>query len=233
MRRPALAALAVVLLGCDKPSPDAAASASAPITASAPPPPTAAAAPAPAPPDLDVAAQQRALKCGDTRSGACGVLAKMATCTAWNPIVPSGDGRWLGHGFLVEGAKTTAEITLLRARRVPTSEVGPGQLGVRISVTDLPKQEGAPFDQADRAIRAYERTDVPPRSSLTLDYIKRRTDWPESAAVATAGGQVYALSANGIYLCQGASRSLLLLQRATSRGLSADGLYAELWLTSW
>jgi hypothetical protein len=190
--------------------------------------------PAPAPPDLDVSAQQRTLKCGDTKSGACGVLAKMAICGAWNPVVPSGDGRWIGRGWLIEGAKTTDQITVARARRVPTSEVGPGQLGVRIAVAELPRQEGAAFDQADRAIRAYERADVPPRSSPTLEYLKRRTDWSEASALVTAsGGHVYALTTNGTYLCQGPSRSLLVFERAGTRGAGADGLYAELWPTSW
>jgi hypothetical protein len=223
------AVLALALAACDPPAP--ASDASAPTTtAAAPPAASAAATPAPTPPDLDVAAQQRALKCGgDTKSGACGVVARMASCTPWNAIVPSGDGRWLGRGWLVEGTKTTEQITLVRARRVPTSEVGAGQLGARIAVTDLPKQEGAAFEQAERAIRAYERADVPPRSSPTLDYVKQRSEWPEFAALRTAGGQVYALTANGTYLCQGPNRALLVVQR----GAGGDGLYAELWPTTW
>jgi hypothetical protein len=226
------AALALAVTGCDRaaPAPDASAPAA---TQSASTPSTAAAEPASAPPDLDVAAQQRALKCGgDTKSSACGVLARMASCTSWNPIVPSGDGRWLGRGWLVEGAKTTDQITLVRARRVPTSEVGPGQLGARIAVADLPKEEGAAFEQAERAIRAYERADVPPRSSPTIDYLKQRSVWPEAASLRTAGGQVYALTANGTYLCQGPNRALLVMQRGAARG-TGDGLYAELWPTSW
>jgi hypothetical protein len=228
MRRPLLAAVAVALAACDAPSAAPAASASA-----APPPPPAASAPAaPPPPDLDVGALQKALKCGgDAKSGACGVLAKMASCTAWDPIVPSGDGRWLGHGWLVEGAATTDQLTVMRARRVPTGEVGPGQIGVRIAVADLPKQEGDAFEHADRALRAFERQDVPPKSSPTLEYLKKRTEWPEASAMRTTGGQVYALTQNGTYLCQGPRRTVLVAQRGASHG--GDGLYAELWPTSW
>jgi hypothetical protein len=234
MPRPALAALGLALLGCDNSAPAPAASASA--AAQAAPPPAATTAPAaaaPAPPDLDVAAQQKALKCAaDAKSGLCGVLARMGSCSAWNPIVPSGDGRWLGRGWLVEGAKTTDQFTLVRARRVPTGEVGPGQIGVRISITDLPKQEGAAWEQADRAIRRYERADVPQHGSPTIEYVKQRTDWPETFAMRTAGGQVYALTPGGAYLCQ-SNRALLVVQRAASGGASGDGLYAELWPTSW
>lgn len=233
MRRPALAVLALALAACDNPAPAPAASASA---AAAPPPPATAAAPAvPTPPDLDIAAQQKAMKCAsDAKSGLCGVLARMASCAVWNPVVPSGDGRWLGRGWLVEGAKTTEQVTVVRARRVPTAEVGPGQLGVRVAIADLPKQEGPAFEQADRAIRAFERADVPPKSNPTLEYLKQRTDWPESAAMRTAGGQqVYALTQGGAYLCQGPTRSLLLVQRAASGGAGGDGVYAEVWPVSW
>jgi len=238
MRRPALAALVLALSACDSAAPTASAKASGSSAAASPLPtqaPLTEAPPAaPAPPDLDLPAAQKALKCGgDARSGACGVLAKMARCAAWNPVVPSGDGRWLGHGWLVESGKTTDQVTLVRARRVPTGEVAPGQLGVRIAVTDLPRQEGPAFDQADRAIRAFERADVPPRSSPTLEYVKQRTDWPEAYAARTVSGQIYALTQNGTYLCQGPGRSLLVAQRSTAQGTSADGLYAELWPTSW
>lgn len=228
MRRPLLVAFALALAACDAPSAAPAASAS---VAPLPPPPPAAPA-APAPPDLEVAPLQKALKCGgDAKSGPCGVLAKMATCAAWDPVVPSGDGRWLGHGWVVEGAATTDQITVMRARRVPTSDVGPGQLGVRISVADLPKEEGEAFTQADRALRAFERQDVAPKSSPTLEYLRRRTDWPEAFAVSTVGKQVYALTQSGTYLCQGPRRTVLVAQRGASRG--GDGLYAELWPTSW
>jgi hypothetical protein len=235
MHRPALALLGLALLGCeDKPAPAPAASASS-ARAEAPPAATPAqAAAAPAPPDLDLAAQQKALKCAtDAKSGLCGVLARMGSCSAWNPVVPSGDGRWLGRGWLVEGAKTTDQFTLVRARRVPTGEVGPGQIGVRISITDLPKQEGAAWEQADRAIRAYERADVPQHGNPTIDYVKQRKDWPETFAMRTTGGQVYALTPGGAYLCQGPNRALLVVQRAATGGASGDGLYAELWPTSW
>jgi hypothetical protein len=230
MRRASIL-VALLLAGCDTPAPGAAASASA---ATAAPAPTTEASPAAAPPDLDVAAQQRALKCGgEGKAGACGVLARMGSCTAWSPVVPSGDGRWVGRGWVVEGGKTTDQFTLVRARRVPSNEVGPGLLPVRISVTDLPKSEGAAWEHAERAIRAFERADVPSRGSPTPEYVKSRTDWPEVNALRTTGGNVYAMSTGGTYLCQGPNRALLVVQRASAAGAGGDGTYAELWPTSW
>lgn len=232
MRHLVLLALGLALVACDPPAvaPDAASSAS-----SAPPPPAPSAAePAPPPPnDLDVAALQKALKCGGAGAGACAVLAKIASCKGWEPVVPSGDGRWLGRGHVVEGAKTTDQFTLLRSRRVPTAEIGPGQLPVRISVTELPKAEGAAFDQADKTIRTFERQDAPARNNPTLEYVKKRSDWPEASAMRTAGGQVYVIEKEGTYVCQGAKKQLYVVQRASSKASSGDGLYAELWPTSW
>jgi hypothetical protein len=236
MRRPALASLAIAIAipACDNPAPPPPAASAAPTAAATAPSATAAAEALPPTPDLDVPSLQKALKCGgDAKSGACGILAKAASCKPFDPMVPSGDGRWLGRGYLVEGAKVTEQFTVVRARRVPTSEVGPGQLGVKIAVADIPKQEGLAFDQADRAIRAFERADIPGKSHPTMEYVKARTDWPERAAVRTAGGQVFAVGENGTYLCQGASRTVLVVQRAASRGASGDGLYAEVWPTSW
>ncbi len=61
---------------------------------------------------------------------------------------------------------------------------------------------------------------------------KKRTDWPETSALRTAGGQVYVLSEAGTYLCQSGTR-LLVVQRGATRGSNADGLYAELFATTW
>src|SRR5690242_7523796 len=119
MRRllPALVFANVLLLGCDPPassggaasaSPSAAAPPSASVAAAPPP----SAAPAPPPENLNVAELQKALKCAnDAKSGPCGVLAKFASCSGWSGVSPSGDGRWFGHGYVVEGSKTSDQIT--------------------------------------------------------------------------------------------------------------------------
>jgi|HubBroStandDraft_6_1064221.scaffolds.fasta_scaffold69191_2 hypothetical protein len=237
MSRPLLALAVIALSACDQPAGVASSASAAPVTSVAPAAPSPAPAPAAAPPapdDLDTASVLKNLKCGgDTKTGPCGVVARVSKCTAWEPIVPSGDGRWLGRGWSVDGAKTTDQITVVRARRVPMGEVGAGQIGAKVAIAELPKQEGPAYEQAERTIRAYERKDVPPKSSPTVEYVKQRADWPESFAMRTAGGQVYALTQNGTYMCQGPNHELLVVQRGATHGASADGLYAELWATSW
>ena len=96
----------------------------------------------------------------------------------------------------------------------------PARSGSKVAIAELPKQEGPAFEQAERTIRAYERKDVPPKSSPTVEYVKQRTDWPESFAMRTTGGQVYALTQGGTYLCQGPSHELLVVQRGATHGAS-------------
>src|SRR6185295_11159795 len=98
--------------------------------------------------------------------------------------------RWIARGVVVEGQKTTDQFTVMRARRVPTVEVAPGQLGVKIGIGELTKDAGVAYDQADRTIRAFERSDTPGKVTGTLDYMKQRTDWTEMYAQRSAGGQV-------------------------------------------
>ena len=188
----------------------------------------------PPPDDLDVAAVQKALKCAtDAKSGACGVLAKYTACTPWSAVSPSGDARYLGRGTLVEGAKSTETVVVLRSKRVPLNEVGPGQLGVKIGLGEITKEDGSPFDQSGQAIRSFERSDAPGKANAAIEYVKQRTQWVEAFANKTAGGQVYAIMKAGTFLCQGPRQSVLMVQKAGSRTSSGDGLYAELWAASW
>lgn len=240
MTRAALVLLVTLLpaatLSCDKPAGgDAAASSAAPTASASPTPTQASPDPPPRPPDdLDIATIKKALKCpAEPKSGPCKVLASFAACKEWNAVSPAGDSRYLGRAYIVEGAKTSEQITVVRSKRVPTSEIAAGQLPVKIAITDIPKEEGAAFDQAERAIRAFERNDVPPRSNPTLEYIKKRSEWSDSHASRTVSGQVFVSTAGGAYLCQGPRQQLVVVQRSGKAGADADGLFAELWATSW
>jgi hypothetical protein len=230
----------VLAAGCDSKPGESGAAATGGSTAtatatSAASPPQAAVDPAPpAPADLDVASLQKTLACGGAaKTGPCAVLAGFATCKAWSAEPPSGDGRWLGRGYEVEGKKTTEQVTVLRARRVPTSEVGAGQLPVRIALGSIDKSEGSPFTEADKAIRALERSDVPPKGNAAIEHLKQMTQWSEAFATRTVGSQVYGLSQGGLFVCEGPKRELYVVRRAATRTGTGDGLYAILWGATW
>ena len=222
--------------GCDPPAPPPPtppadgpkASTVAPTESAAPPP-----APA-APDDLDVPGLQKALRCSAAeKTGACGVLTAIAApCAPWDAVVPSGDGRWMGRGHLVQQGKSAPQLTLVRALRLPLTEVGPGQLPVKIGVAELTRDEPS-YGQALRAIRAFELGDVPARGNTGVEFVKQRAEWSDAFATKTVGGQVFALSQGGTFLCQGAKRQLLFVQRDGSRTDKGDGIYAELWPATW
>jgi len=228
----------VVVAACDKSPGDSAgepaSSASPPPSAAAPAAPTATQAPLAAPDDLEVGALQKALKCAaDAKSGPCAVLAAFGSCVPWDAVTPSGDGRWLGKGYRVENGKARDEVTIVRSRRVPLNEVGPGQLPAKFGIADIVKEDGSAFTQADKAIRALARSDVAPRSNPAIEHLKKRESWPEGFTMKTAGGQVYVAAEGGTFVCQGPKQVLYLVQRAATRGGQGDGLYAELYAVTW
>jgi hypothetical protein len=232
--RIARVACCLVLCACGDEAARARASASARASTSAPASATGAdEPPAPPPGDLDPGPLRKALKCeSGATSGPCGVLDKLSTCKPWSAVAPSGEGRWLGQGHVVERGKAARQVTVMRARRVPTSEVASGQLPTKIALDQIEKKEGVAYEMADRAIRILERQDVAPRFNATLDHMKTRTEWTESFAARTAGGHVYIASHGGGFACEGEKRQILLVRRADQRA-TGDGLYAELWPTSW
>lgn len=210
-------------------------SAAVTTAATAPSSSPAAADPAPpAPADLDVAGLQKTLACAaNAKSGPCSVLAGFAACKAWSAEVPSGDGRWLGRGYEVDGKTTTDQVAVLRLRRVPSSEVGPGQLPARLALGVIAKEEGSPFTEADKAIRALERSDVPQRGNAAMEHLKKMSQWSEAFVTRTVGGQVYGLSHGGLYVCEGPKRELHVVRRASTRTGAGDGFYATLWGATW
>lgn len=138
----------------------------------------------------------------------------------------------MGHGYVVKKGKFEEELTLFRTRRVPSSEVGPGQLPVKLGLTYLPSEHNA-HATAARAIRQFARHDVPPRKNPAVTYTNELKDWPEFSAIHTESKHVYMVFEGGAFLCTGAKQQLVLIKRAATRGSVGDGLYAELWATSW
>jgi hypothetical protein len=225
-------------VGCDPGPGDggapSATAASAAASAAATPMPSSAEPLPPPPADLDIAAQQKMLACAaSAKSGPCGVLAAMGSCKPWSAEAPSGDGRWIGRGFEVDSKKTTEQVTVLRLRRAPTGEVGPGQLPARVAISMIGKDEGSAYGEADKAIRALERSDTPHKGNAALSHLKAMTQWSEVFATRTVGGHVYGLAHGGLFICEGPKRELLVVRRGSTRTGAGDGLYATLWAVTW
>ena len=190
----------------------------------------------PPPPDaLDVAGLQKALKCGGAGHGPCNVLAEFKNCKKWSPITDSGDGRWVGMANIVKNGAFTEELMLLRSKRVNVTDVGPGQLNVKIAMTTISNSYPAEQRHARKALEAYKRGDVPTATNQGVVYIKKRTDWPGDAfSVQAKANQIYVADQAGAYLCQMATdQRLLVVRKSNTRAHAADGVYAVFYPVSW
>jgi hypothetical protein len=194
--------------------------------------PTATAAPQ-MPEALEVEALTTALNCTKAAHGPCSVLLEFSDCVAWSPVTSSGDGRWMGHGSVVKNGAFTDEVTLLRTRRVPTAEVGPGQLGAKIAIQALPDDRSLELEEAKRAITAYSRGDVPKPSNAGVGYLKELETWSEGFSTQAKNNQVYSANQGGAWLCAKQDQRLLLVRLASSREHKADGVYATLYPVTW
>ena len=188
----------------------------------------------PTPEPLDVASLQKALKCSaKSEGGPCRVLNDFKACQPQKMLTPSGDGRWMGYGYVVRAGAFTDEFTLLRSRAVPSAEVGKTQIAAKIGLARIPEEEEVVHRQAEKSVAALARNDVPKVGNAAITYIKELKEWSEAYAVNAQDNQVYAAAADGFYLCAVSGQRLLLVQRVTSSKSQGDGLYAELWPVSW
>ena len=216
----------------DSPKPGAT-TPSASVATPTPPASASAAAAVPTPEPLDVAALDKALKCGGKGHGPCSVLQDFHDCVEWSPVTSGGDARWLGEGYAVQSGAFVDQLTLLRSKRVPSSEVGAGQLPVRIGTATIPDDMAAERNHAEKAIKAFKRGDVARKGNQALDYVKNRQDWPAAFAMKSKDNQVYVAVEGGLYLCALKDQRLLLVKASNNRQHPADGLYATLWPVSW
>jgi hypothetical protein len=165
-------------------------------------------------------------------AGPCKVLVAMEKCDDWSAVAPSGDGRWMGHGWQATGTATVNQVAILRSRTVPAADVKPWQLPVKIAIAVV--GNGPAFAQADVALNAYaHHAPVPPKNAA-VELVKQKSDWTdESVAAKTMGSMVETFSDHPTYICQGEDHRIELVQQSSADiGLKSDGLYAELWPVS-
>jgi hypothetical protein len=236
-RRSALALSLVALSalgGCNEKNPAGAASATATATTSAPAPKPKPTEKPPEPEALKVDQLKKDLSCAaDAKEGPCGVLNAFTDCVAWTGQTEGGDGRWIGIGYDRAGGKTTEEVTLVRSLRVPLDQVGPGQLGAKLSVSRIPDDEPVLLKEGKRAAKALFRGDVPKPQNPAMKYVNNRKDWSEAFAYQAKENQVFAQGGGGTYFCNLKDQRLILVKLSNAREKKGDGLYAQLRPTKW
>jgi hypothetical protein len=230
---PLVATFCLALAACEKgPSPiPPAASASA---LGAPLPAQSASAPVvrAAPPDLDVEALRQRLGCSAGKAKhACSILAEFAQAGRWSGETPSGEGRWLGDAYTLAKESEKREIVILVAKRAGTSQIGPSDLPIRVTLGSLP---GSTWRDAAKLIRALASSSNVSKSNPAVKYVRDFSSPTDRGAVASAGTSVRLIAEESVYLRQGSGRKVLMVRLANGpSAASGDGTYAELWSTTW
>jgi hypothetical protein len=225
-------AVSIVVLtiatGCDKPAPPMREAAPvAPSTSEATMP-----APPPVPPDIDITPISKQLKCGGSvHKDVCRVLDEFAKAERWKVQMPSGEGRWIGTAYQLEKGADKTELLLLSARVVPTNQTSPGDLPLRVGTGPVPddvRTAGA------KLASALSRGDTVPRNNPALAFSKTWVSGHEYAVLPTTGPSVRLVAERETYLRQGAAQKIILVQpRQGADSTAGDGMYAEVWPTSW
>jgi len=230
-RTPLMVLAALLLVGCTE---ESARQRGVPSSAATSPPPPAQsvpAAPRPAPADLSVDALSRELGCGKSKaSEPCRILGEFATATRWAPKLPSGEGRWVGNATIRDKGKEKSEIFMLFAKNVPTSQVSPGDLALKVGYGTIAEELR---DHAAKMIRALARGDTPNRRNQARATIESFVPQVIRGAVATEAASVQLISEEQVYLRQVGRRVLVVMPNRQVSAAAGDGTYAELWVATW
>ena len=227
--------ISVVLIavsGCDKSDSLKKTRASTAASSQVEPLPSAALVAPPAPQDMDVAALEKDLNCAKTGpKQACRIIKDFSQAQRFTAHTPSGEGRWVGHAFVVaKGVETERELVLW-AKVVPTSQVGPGDLAIKVGCDFFPDDLKS---HAEKLVRTLGRGDPPSPKNQAFPFAKAFIPAKQRVIVNTAGQSVHVTAEESIYLRAKAPRSVFIVNPSTSREAApGDGMYAELWLADW
>ena len=218
--------------GCDKSESKKPSSSLAATAAAAEPLPSVAPIAPPAPQDIDAASLEKELNCAKTGpKQACRILKEFASAQRFTARTPSGEGRWIGHSFTVEKGVESERQLILWAKTVPTSQVGPGDLAVKVGFDFFPDELKS---HAEKLVRTLGRGDPPSPKNQAFPYAKAYTPTKQRVIVNTAGPSVHVTAEESIYIRAKAPRFVYIVNPASSReSATGDGLYAELWLADW
>jgi hypothetical protein len=205
--------------------------------------PEAAAEPTPSPPDLDLAALRSKLGCAVQKGkkpqkggkGSCRLLEGFESAKRWDGRTPSGVGKYIGRGFHVLKGVETEEMFVLRVKTVPTAEVGPGEMPIKVGFDPLPDEHKL---HGNKLVIALASGGVAGKRNQTLPYVEayepKKKEW---GAVTTKGASVELfgeLSDDDIFVRKEGTKKLYFLRVAKGRtAADGDGTYAEFYLASW
>jgi len=224
-------ALAVAVLGCDEKKPKPAQASASSAVASAPAPAKPIETPRPAPADILLEPLQKALKCDKkSKTESCRVINEFAAATRWSVQTPAGEGRWVGQAFVRDQGVEKKQILLLWAKQMPTSQVGPGDLPVRVGTGTLTEDL---VEHGFKMIAALNRGDQPSKHNQARREVEAFVPTTNRGAVNTAGASVRLIAEETVYFRQAGRKVLMVMPNQATSAAPGDGTYAEFWRATW
>jgi hypothetical protein len=190
---------------------------------------------APLAPDIDVRSLERQLNClrGRRHAQACRILHEFARATQGIGQAPSGQGRFMGTAYLVNGGVERPDLVLLQAANVPASSVGPTDIPLRVAIDSLPKNKRR---EGRTLARALARGHMPSTTNKALSFAKSWTSENGRIAMTTDGPSVRLIAEEPTYVRQKGQKALVIKMKPPIPGVAVppgDGTYAELWAITW
>jgi hypothetical protein len=189
------------------------------------------------PDDLDVAKLQETLKCkGAAPKAACLGLAEFSAGRAWNlDTVRGQDARWFGQAWVLDKGVARSGYYFFVLKKVPTNEVAPGDLPVKVALRELDPTLGPENTHAPKLLRLLQHDDAIPKQNRTAEHVKTYAPASWDLATHTSASSTFVPSGEGIWVREGGSRNLLVvhLVAAATGAVPGDGVYANLYPVSW
>lgn len=185
----------------------------------------------PSPADVDLAPYLKDLKCGKkATTDCCRLLGEFAEAKRWSFNTPSGEGRWVGNAFVREKGAEKKQLMILWAKRVPTAQVGPGDLALKVGTGTLNDDL---VEHGFKMVRSLSQGDQPSKRNQARPVIEAFVPSTQRGAVATAGASVRLIAEETVYLRQQGRKVLMFAPNLTQSASAGDGTYAEFWVSSW
>jgi hypothetical protein len=219
----------LLVVGCDEPTKKVPNKEAPLASAPAVTPPATEAHPAAS--DITLDSYFKDLKCGKkATTESCRILQEFSTAKKWSFNLPSGEGRWVGNALVREKGVEKKQLLILWAKRMPTAQVGPQDLPLKVGTGTL---ESDVLEQGFKMIRSLSQGDSPSKRNQARPIVEAFVPQVTRGAVATAGVSVRLISEESVYIRQEGRKVLMFSPNLSQSASAGDGTYAEFWSSTW
>jgi hypothetical protein len=136
----------------------------------------------------------------------------------------------VGNAIVREKGAEKKQLMVLWAKRMPTAQVGPQDLPLKVGTGSLPDDVQ---EHGFKMVRALSQGDSPSKRNQAKPLVEAFIPTTTRGAVATAGASVRLISEESVYLRQEGRKVLLFAPNLSQSATAGDGTYAEFWSSTW